>query len=528
LHYFYWLVRLIEPYNLIIILGSTDVNVLFDKSADKMLENMESYQLRGSNWRFKAVSKLDINTAPYKPRKGRSYIPLPACLANKKPVINMENKDDQCFKWSITRALNPVERDSDRITKILKVQSKNWSGIQFPVANDANVISKFEKNNNVKINLFGYENDVCIYPMYISTSMNHQVVDLLLISDGDKKHYCWIKNFNRLLSLRTEKSHNSMHYCKRCLQGYRTIQSLNRHNDYCLQHNAQRIELPKPNTKTKFQNYNRSMKVPIVIYTDFESFIKPISIWQPDPRQSYTNKYQKHIPSSFCYKIVCSGNKKYSRGTYFTAEDESDDVAQIFIDQLENDIKEIYNRFKFPEDMIFTEDDEKLFDETTICHICNKDLGEDRVRDHCHISGKFRGAAHNSCNMNYKVPKFFPVYFHNLSGYDGHLLIKKLRGNNNEKISCIPNNEEKYISFSREVIADEFTNEQGKQVNVKRELQFIDSFRFTPTSLDALTKNLTKDQFIHLRNFGKRHLKKINNYSENNLDLLMRKGVLSV
>jgi len=150
-------------------LGSTDVNVLFDKSADKMLENMASYQSRGSNWRFKAVSNLDINTIPYKPLKGKSYIPLPAFLANKKAIINMENKDDRCFNWSITRALNPVERDSKRITKIFKVQYEklNWSGIQFPVAANANVISKFEKNNNVKINLFGYENDVGIYPLYI-------------------------------------------------------------------------------------------------------------------------------------------------------------------------------------------------------------------------------------------------------------------------------------------------------------------------------------------------------------------------
>jgi len=90
--------------------------------------------------------------------------------------------------------------------------------------------------------------------------------------------------------------------------------------------------------------------------------------------------------------------------------------------------------------MIFTEDEGKLFNEATTCHICDKELEEDRVRDHWHISGKFRGAAHNSC---YKVPKFFPVYFYNLSGNDGHLLIKKLRGDNNEKISCILINEEK-------------------------------------------------------------------------------------
>jgi hypothetical protein len=75
-------------------------------------------------------------------------------------------------------------------------------------------------------------------------------------------------------------------------------------------------------------------------------------------------------------------------------------------------------------------------------------LGADRVPDHCHLSGKFRGAAHNDCNINYKPPKYFPVVFHNLSGYDTHLFIKKLGG----QIKCIPTNEEKYILFSKEVI----------------------------------------------------------------------------
>ena len=119
--------------------------------------------------------------------------------------------------------------------------------------------------------------------------------------------------------------------------------------------------------------------------------------------------------------------------------------------------------FKFPEGMIFTENDEKLFDDAINCHICDEELGEDKVRDRCHITGEFRGAAHNGCNINYKVPQFFPIYFHDLSHYDGHLLIKKLRGNKYEKISCTPNNEEQYISFSREVIVDEFTNKQGNE-----------------------------------------------------------------
>ena len=90
--------------------------------------------------------------------------------------------------------------------------------------------------------------------------------------------------------------------------------------------------------------------------------------------------------------------------------------------------------------------------------------------DHCHKSGKFRGAAHKVCYLKYKVPMFFSVVFHNLSGYDSnsHLFIKTL-GNSEGYISCIPNHEENYISFTKQVIVNKFVNKEGKKVNVKRE-----------------------------------------------------------
>ena len=340
-------------------------------------------------------------------------------------------------------------------------------------------------------------------------------VDLLLISDGEKKHYCWIKNFNRLMAVQTEKSINSMHYCKRCLIGFSRKDSLRKHAEYCSQHEAQKIELPEPGTMLSFKNYYRKMRVPFVVYADFESFIKPIDTCQPDPNTSYTNKYQKHVPSSFCYYIKCFDDDLYSQAPVtFTAENEDDDVAQIFIDTLIENIKDIYKRFKFPKQMIFRKKDKELYDSATVCHICEGELGVDRVRDHCHLTGKYRGAAHNSCNLSYKVPKFFPVLLHNLSGYDSHLFVKKLRGDDNEKINCIPCNEEKYISFSREVVVDKFVNKENKEVEVKRELRFIDSFRFMASSLDALSRNLSKDQ---CKNISK-------HYTGNQLDLLLRKG----
>ena len=66
--------------------------------------------------------------------------------------------------------------------------------------------------------------------------------------------------------------------------------------------------------------------------------------------------------------------------------------------------------------------DKVVYVNSTLCHICNEELGNDKVRNHCHLTGKFRGAAHEVCNLKYKVPKFFPVVFHNLSGYDSNLL----------------------------------------------------------------------------------------------------------
>ena len=177
--------------------------------------------------------------------------------------------------------------------------------------------------------------------------------------------------------------------------------------------------------------------------------------------------------------------------------------------------------------IIFGKKEEERYNEETRCWICkgefnDKDENKEKVKDHCHYTGRYRGAMHNKCNINYRKPNFTPVVFHNLSGYDSHLFIKNL-GFSEGNIDCIPNNEEKYISFSKKIPVKSYTkkvkNEEGepaeKEITIYHTLRFIDSFKFMATSLDKLVNNLPKDDFINLGLY----------YSSDKFNLLARKGV---
>ena len=144
-----------------------------------------------------------------------------------------------------------------------------------------------------------------------------------------------------------------------------------------------------------------------------------------------------------------------------------------------------------------------------------------KVKDHCHYTGRYRGAAHNLCNLNYRKPNFTPVVFH-MIGYDSHLFIKNL-GFSEGNIDCIPNNEEKYISFSKKIQVGTYPKKaldaEGyifyEQKPIYHTIRFIESFKFMATSLDKLVNNLPKDDFINLGLY----------YSGEKFNLLARKGV---
>ena len=115
------------------------------------------------------------------------------------------------------------------------------------------------------------------------------------------------------------------------------------------------------------------------------------------------------------------------------------------------------------------------------------------MRDHCHFTGEYRGAAHNDCNLKCKKPLILPVIFHNLQGYDSHLFIKQLAKVSGD-LSTIPSTEEKYISFSKSITVDQYySKNMGKLLPKKFEIRFIDSFKFLQTSLSKLVENLVKN-----------------------------------
>ena len=257
--------------------------------------------------------------------------------------------------------------------------------------------------------------------------------------------------------------------------------------------------MPPPGTFLRFKNFLHSEKAPFAIYADFESLIKPMDNCDPDPTKSYTKKYQKHEPISFTYYFNSSidGVYKPILRKYTKTKPEDADAMDIFISWLEEDVKAIANIE--PKEMIFTEEDRKQFNKASDCWICGEELGNDRVRDHCHYTGRYRGPAHNNCNLKYRKPKSIPVFFHNLSGYDSHLFIKKIGSTNKkENIKCIPNNEEKYITFTKTIITGQYTNKKGEDKDKTFDIVFKDSLKFMSSSLGALVNNLPKNAFKNL------------------------------
>ena len=142
----------------------------------------------------------------------------------------------------------------------------------------------------------------------------------------------------------------------------------------------------------------------------------------------------------------------------------------------------------FNKNLIMTEEEED-FQSSNTSWICEELIDDGKIRDHCHINGKFGGAAHWSCNINFLLTKKISVIFHNLRGYDSHLVFHELK-KFGVKIDVIPNGLEKYMAFI-----------------LNKHFVFIDIMQFMISSLEKLVKNLSDNDFKYLiEEFGSKNL----------------------
>ena len=210
--------------------------------------------------------------------------------------------------------------------------------------------------------------------------------------------------------------------------------------------------------------------------------MKKIDTCQNNPDLSST-KINQHIPSGYSIYTNCSFDKSNNKLTYYRGED----CMKRFCKGLKDHATKIID-FKKKTMIPLTKEEEDNYNKENTCYICKKDFNNDgKVRDHCHFTGKYRGAAHNTCNLRYKIRKNIPVIFHNGSTYDYHFIIKELACEFDGNFECLGENTEKYITFSVPIKK----KIENKNIDITYKIKFIDSFRFMATSLSKLVDNLT-------------------------------------
>ena len=315
----------------------TNENEIYTTMTDTILERIANLingsSGGGSGWIFYKIIKLELHTASYRPLRGNTWIPLPKELADKKAIINMKNQDNKCFMWCIKRALNPKTNNPERIDKELmeKEDTLNMKDIEYPVS--LKDISKFEKQNpEISITVLGFNENDKVYPLRSSDHIynrKHNIILLLIERDG-VKHYCLVKNSSRLLSKQVSVHKGGTHICFRCLNPFWSHNSLEKHWEYCKNHEAVKINMPEKGTILKFKHHERSEKLPFIIYADTEALIKEMQNCDPNPQNSYTKKYQKHEPISFSYYIKSFDDNVYeSKLRKYTGEDAMEKICRV-------------------------------------------------------------------------------------------------------------------------------------------------------------------------------------------------------
>ena len=254
------------------------------------------------------IEKITIHYDRYNPTKGSSYIQLPEWIKLKYACINIKNDDNRCLKYSIQCGVFNISDNShpERISHYNKLTDNviNWEHMKYPAGN--NDIDKLEQNNKgiLSVNVYEvcnqFDKDIVILHRRTKNINAKHHINLLKIYEGNKYHYVYIKNYDRLIGCQTNNDQKNKYYhCMYCQHGFKKEKTLQQHlQKGCMAVEGQSVKLPKEGDTIKFKNNNRKFKCPIAMYSDFECVTEEIenNSNETNTDASYTKKYQKHKP----------------------------------------------------------------------------------------------------------------------------------------------------------------------------------------------------------------------------------------
>ena len=468
---------------------------LGEKLVNAVLQVLDSFEEGESGLAFEEILYLKVNVNKLIMLSGagdpltNTWVPLPIWLQRTKALVNVRNADNKCFLWSVLASLHPVRFNAGRVANYRRLQyTLRWRERDFPMTWRG--IRRFEEENDLRIYVFAWdesERGRIIHPWFASRRESGRIVDLFVTPVGQQNcfHFVCVRDVNRLLhgQLNTRLGRGTL--CRNCLR-FLDPRSVRGHLRDCGAHRPCRVDLPQCGRDDimTFKNHRRREPVPVVCYGDFECALSPgggdddnvehvplaaglyVHVEDYVGRDRIRNAgYAARVGARKCVRWLL--RRVIDTATSLAAE-YSRNVAAA--------------RGPLPADYL---------SRATACSICGGGFAPNAVRclEHDHWTGRIRGVAHGSCNLNYKEPRVMPVFFHNLSGYDGHFLVDELTRRQAEfgDVDILPSTKEDYISFS--ILS------AGGDVRVR----FVDSYRFAARSLDALSQNLSEEAKAILR-----------------------------
>ena len=439
--------------------------------------------------------------------RGASYAELPDMLKRKKAVVNVKNKDNRCFGYAILSCRHydvayPKWRNNpEQYDKHFDAQLRQ---LNYPVK--ISDLEEVEKKLSQPINVLSFFDDKGhgMYSVYHSKLDPDTAINLLYWNG----HFAWISNFERLMS-GVSKHNGKKHFCMRCFCHFSCPDVLKSHKEICTGETCQQQLTMAPEGSTlKFRNVRYQQTCPFIIYADFECLTTEVDPNTEEPATGPVfdaipgQAYQKHVPCSVGVLLVSTLPQLNIPYEQYVGKDS----VSWFLTRL-CEIESMCLEVLFSEArLIMDERTTAEFAAAKECYICGKEFGPSttKVRDHDHVTGRYRGAAHQSCNLKLRTQYKIPIFIHNFRGYDSHLIVTSLGKFRIRKIDIIGQGMEKYLTLS---FGDH--------------LVFKDSLQFMADSLESLVKSLVlsgKDKFKHLR-------KGFGYMSEAEVDLMLRKGV---